>query len=162
MKTAPAPFESLLRFVQGRDALSAPPWPAQTFGLLSAEQDETAQLAATVLHGDDARLITVRITNAVTLDAGAFVRSTTYAYNTIRSQLGKLHPVRFWNHIPAIHAVMDSERDRYMVFNAGRFHAFESWYGSTAAFSRHVATASGVGHWGRDLVIHCLATQEAG
>jgi chorismate lyase / 3-hydroxybenzoate synthase len=57
---------------------------------------------------------------------------------------------------------MDTQRDRYMVFNAGRFKAFESWYGSSETFSRHVATASGVGHTGADLVIHCLATKAPG
>jgi hypothetical protein len=48
-----------------------------------------------------------------------------------------------------------------MVFNAGRFRAFSDWYGGTARFERDVATATAIGHWGRDLVIHCLATDAA-
>jgi hypothetical protein len=57
---------------------------------------------------------------------------------------------------------MDEPRDRYMVFNAGRYEAFSNWYGGPAAFGRDVATASGVGHDGRDLVIHCLSAREPG
>jgi chorismate lyase / 3-hydroxybenzoate synthase len=113
-------------------------------------------------HGADATLASARIKNAVKLDAAAFERQTMAAYASIRRQVEPLHPVRFWNHIPAIHAVMDSQRDRYMVFNAGRFKAFEQWYGSSQRFSQVVATASGVGHGGSDLVIHCLATSEPG
>ncbi|MBA2708768.1 MAG: hypothetical protein H0U59_13265 [Gemmatimonadaceae bacterium] len=129
---------------------------------LTTAKPSGRNLDSEVARGDDGSLITVRIPDSATLNARAFERATTDAYNTIKSQLGDQHPVRFWNHIPAIHAVMDCERDRYMVFNAGRFRAFESWYGSSAAFSRHVATASGVGHAGRDLVVHCLATAQPG
>jgi chorismate lyase/3-hydroxybenzoate synthase len=49
-----------------------------------------------------------------------------------------------------------------MVFNAGRFRAFSDWYGSPARFERDVATASATGHWGRALIVHCLATDAAG
>jgi len=162
MKTAPAPFPGFVQFVQGHDALVAPPWVHELFEIPIDLQEHAGDVATTVSHGTDACLISVRVSHAASLDPDAFERATVCAYNTIHQHLGKHHPVRFWNHIPAIHAVMDSERDRYMVFNAGRFKAFESWYGSTAAFSRHVATASGVGHAGRDLVVHCLGTKEPG
>ncbi len=109
---------------------------------------------------DGTSLITVRVPAAIQLDSNAFEQAATGAYSAVHRHLGGLHPIRFWNHIPAIHAVMDAERDRYMVFNAGRFRAFENWYGSSDAFAKEVATASGVGHGGDDLVIHCLAVRE--
>ena len=161
MRTARAPFPGLVRFRADDAALLPPPWLGELFGLPS-RGDGDMETGTTVCQGTDSTLISVRVPDAVRLDPDAFEWATSHAYNTIRSQVGEHHPVRFWNHIPAIHAVMDSERDRYMVFNGGRFKAFESWYGSSAAFSRHVATASGVGHCGRDLVIHCLATKQPG
>ncbi len=45
-----------------------------------------------------------------------------------------------------------------MIFNAGRYSAFLSWFGGDSRFDVRVATASGIGHRGADLVIHCLAT----
>jgi len=64
--------------------------------------------------------------------------------------------------VPFITDPADAGRDNYMVFNAGRFRAFADWLGGTARFERDVATASAIGHWGRDLVIHCLATDAPG
>jgi hypothetical protein len=162
MRAVSARFPNIVRLVRADEALAPTPWIGEVFGVRLSDQLEGGDFAATVARGTDATLISVCVPDAAGLDPAAFERATTFAYNTIRTQLGEHHPVRFWNHIPSIHAVMDSERDRYMVFNAGRFRAFESWYGSRTAFSRHVATASGVGHSGRDLVIHCLATKEHG
>jgi chorismate lyase/3-hydroxybenzoate synthase len=70
--------------------------------------------------------------------------------------------VRLWNFIPAITAPAGDGRDRYMAFNAGRYRAFAQWYGGAQAFDRDVATASGVGHDGADLVLHCLSAREPG
>ena len=56
------------------------------------------------------------------------------------------HPVRFWNFVPGIHADMGGGLDRYMVFNAGRYAAFEAWFGQAALFTRTVPTASAVGN----------------
>jgi chorismate lyase / 3-hydroxybenzoate synthase len=49
-----------------------------------------------------------------------------------------------------------------MVFNSGRFRAFNDWFGSRADVEQSVATASATGHWGRDLVVHCLASESPG
>jgi chorismate lyase/3-hydroxybenzoate synthase len=57
---------------------------------------------------------------------------------------------------------MDGGRDRYMVFNAGRYAAFCQWYGGADQFSKNIPTASGVGHRGADLVIHCLGAAQPG
>ncbi len=71
-------------------------------------------------------------------------------------------PVRFWNHIPGIHHPMGDGMDRYMAFNAGRFAGFSRWLGSPSTFPQSVATASGIGHFGADLIIHVLASRHAG
>ena len=87
------------------------------------------------------------------------------AYAQIAEQLAELdcrHAVRFWNHVPQITEPADAGRDNYMVFNAGRFRAFSDWFGGPARFERDVATASATGHWGRDLIVHCLAADAPG
>ena len=110
-------------------------------------------------------LITRTVDNAADLSPAEVERQTFEGYASIASELAnspRRHPVRFWNHVPFITDPADVGRDNYMVFNAGRFRAFSDWYGGTARFERDVATASAIGHWGRDLVIHCLATDAAG
>ena len=72
------------------------------------------------------------------------------------------HPVRFWNFVPGIHADMGGGLDRYMVFNAGRYAAFEEWFGQAALFTRTVPTASAVGIGSGALAIHALGGRDAG
>jgi chorismate lyase/3-hydroxybenzoate synthase len=110
-------------------------------------------------------LVTARVANVPDLSPRRFEQLTFEAYVSIAEQLdasSHRHPVRFWNHVPFITDPADTGRDNYMVFNAGRFRAFSDWYGSPARFERDVATASATGHWGRDLIVHCLATDAAG
>jgi chorismate lyase/3-hydroxybenzoate synthase len=119
------------------------------------------------LPGDRFTLVTARVENVPNLSPRRFEQLTFEAYVSIAEQLAGAggahhHPVRFWNHVPFITDPADAGRDTYMVFNAGRFRAFSDWYGSPARFERDVATASATGHWGRDLVVHCLATDAAG
>lgn len=111
------------------------------------------------------RLASVRVSEARSLTREAFQEATTCAYRQIRSELtacGAVHPVRLWNHIPGIHEPMGDDLDRYRVFNAGRYKALSDWFGGDQAFDTRVASASGVGHQGRDLVIHCLAADHPG
>jgi hypothetical protein len=111
------------------------------------------------------RLASVRVSEARGLTREAFQEATARAYRQIRSELtaaGAVHPVRLWNHIPGIHEPLGDGLDRYMVFNAGRYEALSDWFGGDQAFDTRVASASGVGHQGRDLVIHCLASDRAG
>ena len=109
------------------------------------------------------------------LDADALEAAVTAAYLRIARRLREAsrHPVRFWNFLPDIHARMEQAElgraenglDRYMVFNAGRFAAFQQWFGAAAAFDRRVPTASAVGVdagcW-RTITIHALAACEGG
>lgn len=115
--------------------------------------------------GAEFALTSARVAEAVSMDAAALEARVAAAYGEIAAGLRRSavsHPVRLWNYVPSINADMGDGRDRYMVFNAGRYRAFAEWYGGNGAFDRDVATASGVGHDGRDLVIHCLAARAAG
>ena len=95
-------------------------------------------------------------------------RAVCTLYLDIASRLGELgarHAVRFWNFIPRIHARMGSRDggilDRYMVFNAGRYAAYVRWHGQKDVGGQ-AATATGIGHSGNDLVVHCLSGARAG
>jgi chorismate lyase/3-hydroxybenzoate synthase len=117
------------------------------------------------LPADAFTLVTARVADVPDLTPAELEQQTFAAYVSIAEQLAASahrHPVRFWNHVPFITEPADAGRDNYMVFNAGRFRAFSDWYGGPARFEREVATASATGHWGRDLVVHCLATDAAG
>jgi chorismate lyase/3-hydroxybenzoate synthase len=109
-------------------------------------------------------LISVCIPRATAMNVSELEAETYGAYKSIGRELDtrRLHAVRFWNHIPQINQRMDDGRDRYMVFNAGRYRAFCSWYGGPSEFDRQIATASGIGHLGRDLLVHCLAMEQSG
>ncbi|MEM6456212.1 MAG: hypothetical protein AAF772_14035, partial [Acidobacteriota bacterium] len=148
---------------EGRLTACAPsrdrPW-----GRVSAVLPDAAQLPAAQLRASVAALY------------GALHRSL--------AQLGTPEPVRIWNFIPTIHARygVDDARtaladapsghraailDRYRAFNLGRWDAFQRWLvpgreDDRAALARRVPTATGVGHAGRDLVIHILGAVRAG
>jgi hypothetical protein len=110
-------------------------------------------------------LVTVRKAGAASLEPKAFEACTREAYSSIAAQLrdgAARHPVRFWNYIPDIHRPCGEGLDRYMCFNAGRFAACSDWLGGPDAFDRLLATGSGVGHGGDDLVIHALASSTPG
>jgi hypothetical protein len=130
------------------DALALPSWAAE----LARDSDEFA-------------LTTVRVDDALSMDGAALETQVAEAYGAIAATLRQSaarRAVRLWNFIPGITAPAGDGRDRYMAFNAGRYRAFAEWYGGPHAFDRHVATASGVGHDGADLVIHCLSAREGG
>lgn len=110
-------------------------------------------------------LISICQVDALRLDAESFADMVYGAYEQIARRLersAEWHPVRVWNFIPQILDPLGAHRQRYMVFNAARYRAYENWYGSFDQFPKFLATASGVGHCGRDLVIHCLAASHQG
>jgi chorismate lyase/3-hydroxybenzoate synthase len=107
----------------------------------------------------------IRVPDARSLGRAELHEATSRAYRHIEAELrarGTIHPVRLWNHIPGIHDPMGEGLDRYMVFNAGRYEALSEWFGGKETFDTRVASASGVGHQGRDLVVHCLASDRPG
>jgi chorismate lyase / 3-hydroxybenzoate synthase len=112
--------------------------------------------------GTQATLVSARLKGAAAMDAAEFEQRTQEGYRAVRDAVGNLHPVRFWNYLPGIHAPMDERRDRYMVFNAGRFAALTEWFDGPDHLPQRLPAASGVGHHGNDLEIHCLAFRQPG
>jgi hypothetical protein len=118
-----------------------------------------------IAESSDFSLVSISVFGAKQFSAGEFERQTAAAYLAIQRAMESTdspHPVRVWNHLPEIHAPAPDGRDRYMAFNAGRFHAYGQWLGGAGAFDRTVPTASGVGHDGPDLVIHALGSKMPG
>lgn len=110
-------------------------------------------------------LTSVTVPDAALMDALTLQRHTIAAYRALAAVWDKTrarHPVRFWNLIPDIAARCGEGLDRYRAFNAGRFAAFSEWYGGVDAFDGRVATATGVGFDGVDLVIHALSCETPG
>jgi len=154
---------------------SAPPLslPAWVRNLFTGSTSRPAQI---VPRSDGAITLGVAETGGLLLATGTvrgatalpplmLQRRTTEAYAAIHQLLTAQrtwHPVRIWNWIPDIHAPMDDAVDRYMVFNAGRFAAYHSCYESGRTFETAIATATGVGHDGDDLVIQVLAGAHSG
>lgn len=148
-------------------ALPLPEWlgelfPGQTIGSISRSSED---ISVSTIDTDGRTLVTVCIPDADRLTPYLLQRRTREAYACIAQALSDRaarYPVRFWNFIPDIHAPMVGYLDRYRVFNAGRYEAFAAWHGDIAAFDRSVATATGIGHAGADLIIHALATDRPG
>src|SRR5689334_16668075 len=109
-------------------------------------------------------LATLTIADAEMLPAEALEARVADGYRALGALLTRheRHAVRFWNFIPSIHAQVADGRDRYMVFNAGRFHAFSDLYGSAQLFARALPTASAVGIDQGPLVLHALGDSVAG
>ncbi len=130
-----------------------PPW---VDALIAAEGIDTA--------APRYRRVTGEVPDVSRLGAAQLEAAVAEVYGSIARTLHETahHPIRFWNFVPAIHGDMGDGRDRYMVFNAGRFTAFRHWFGSSAVFNRTLPTASAVGTSGAALVVHCLAADAPG
>ena len=110
-------------------------------------------------------LTSVCLSGARSLGAADFEKRTSEIYLAIERELRARpasNPVRLWNYLPDIHAPASNGTDRYMSFNAGRYHAYSQWLGGAGAFDRTVPTASAVGHDGTDLFVHALASHSPG
>jgi chorismate lyase/3-hydroxybenzoate synthase len=145
--------------------LGAPRWVLDLLAETGAGAPRHTGPGRQVTAGEAFTLVSVRIPGATHLAPAEFERLTAEAYAYIAAELRgqpARHPVRFWNYIPAIHRPCGDGLDRYMVFNAGRFKACSDWFGGPASFDRLLATASGVGHAGDDLVLHALAAAVPG
>jgi hypothetical protein len=141
------------------------PGPTEFAAALCADVPAVPAWTADLARDDDFALTSVRVDDARSMDAPMLASRVAEAYGSIAAALRQSaarRPVRLWNFIPLITAPAGDGRDRYMAFNAGRYRAFADWYGGAQSFDRDVATASGVGHDGADLVIHCLSAREPG
>ena len=152
---------------------TAPRWVQQWLGhsvaVKSLDQEiDALDFVGQVSYGDRFTHATVRVPHADVLPDLELEHATSAAYLMIRRALedgDAQHPVRFWNFIPGIvDAAAADGLDRYMVFNAGRFAAFSDWFSAAdrERLAPHIATATGVGHMGSDLVVHCLADRLPG
>ncbi len=147
--------------------LTLPHWVWELLDPCCVEHLDSAADGLTVHVADAGRfaLVCARIHDAVALAPLRLQRLTTEAYSEIAWQIesrAARHAIRFWNFLPDILARVDDTLDRYMVFNAGRFAAYSTWYGSPEAFHRRVATATGIGHDAPDLIVYALASQSPG
>lgn len=143
-----------------------PGWVSKLIDATGATWSEASEdLEVRTVVQDRFTLASVVCRDAVGLDEQTFARRTVEAYRLLAGQLrrgGSCHLVRVWNFIPQILAPLGKLPQRYMVFNAGRFSAYEDWYRGRRSFDRRVATASGVGHCRSDLWIHGLAAAAPG
>ena len=148
-----------------RSDLGVPPWVGDVLERAGARSVRPDAPDLHVVESAAFTLLTVRKHDAASLDPAAFEACTRDAYKAIADRLrhcAARHPVRFWNYIPEIHRPCSGGLDRYMCFNAGRFAACSEWLGGPDTFDRLLATGSGVGHHGGDLVIHALAAAVPG
>ena len=90
--------------------------------------------------------------DARSMEGGEFTKRARDAYADLLDGIPKRDIFRIWNFIPGINARDESDQDRYMRFNAARFQAFEGQPDDEHPYP----PASGVGHEGRDLVLHLL------
>lgn len=128
-------------------------------------EEESGGFAVRTLTGPGQRLVSVRMRHALGLDADRFHAAVRSAYELLRERLegsDTPHLIRVWNFIPGILAPLGELEHRYMVFNAARHEAYLGWYGAAENFATRVATASGVGHDGDDLLVHGLAAGRSG
>jgi len=110
-------------------------------------------------------LVSVEAADSRRLGAAGLEERALAAYRLIPrhlEQTGARHPVRYWNLIPGILEPLDDLPHRYMAFNAGRHRAYQEWCHGSGAFPTVLAAASGVGHDGGQLIVHCLASPSSG
>lgn len=108
------------------------------------------------------RVRSAAVHGAGRLGDDAFEDAVTRAYAAALDGLDSDRLLRAWNFVPGINdpaAVSGDglDRDRYMVFNAGRFRAFTEAFGTLEWFP----VASGVGHAGDTMVVHLLHGEAA-
>lgn len=90
----------------------------------------------------------------------ASIESTTLeAYSQIFKTLEaypKVTVIRFWNYVPEIVKPLPEGMPLYYAFNAGRYRAFETYYGERFS-TLNIPTASAIGSEGKQLTIEFLA-----
>lgn len=149
------------------DPLKLPHWVSRLFPQEIASQPDTSSLGLVhqCAENEDWLLHTVAAPGIGDESPNVFQESTTRLYRYLHRSLSRhpgFFPVRLWNFIPQIHAPQGHGLDRYMVFNAGRYTAYLSYYQDARSAEQVMPTATGVGHDGQDLMVHMLAHRHAG
>ena len=101
---------------------------------------------------EHAQLRTVVVRDARGLDDEALIQHCRDAYEAIFEGIDPASVARIWNYIPGINDLIVDGQDRYMLFNAGRYSAYQRVMPERESHP----VASGVGHAGSDLVVHLL------
>jgi chorismate lyase / 3-hydroxybenzoate synthase len=142
----------------------APHPPQWVYDLLGLARRLSPGLELQSANGGPLSLLTIAVPRARDMSVEGLRSAVADAYVAIGQALVRLErqPIRFWNFVPGPGQLMGPGLDRYMVFNAGRHAGFADWFGGRDNFGCALATASGVGVDGRDLVVHCLASDEPG
>ena len=122
----------------------SPPTPSVQVETIDGMQQRT-------ICGNGLSWRSVLVPGARTLTPDGFEAASRQACSRLLDGVNIEQLARVWNFIPGINDRMDDSRDRYMVFNAGRFTAYRQVLGD-----RGFPVASGVGHSGDDLVLHLL------
>lgn len=147
---------------------SPPQWVVSWLGDGATDQPGTVdngEHRSIITISDDATLQSLTIANARDLSARDLASATADLYRDLLRRAAESehrHVVRIWNHLPGIHDPLGEECDRYRVFNTGRFDALTGAFGSREALAKFAPAATGVGHDGRDLVVHALSTAVPG
>jgi chorismate lyase/3-hydroxybenzoate synthase len=117
-----------------------------------------------IVAADPLALLAASVPGARDMSAEGLRAHVSDAYIAIGHALTTLNrvPVRFWNFVPDPGEPMGDGLDRYMVFNAGRFHGYAQWLCASNEFRRLLPTASAVGIISDDLVVYCLASDTRG
>lgn len=160
------PLQSALA-TDGADRLTLPAWVPRLFGgQASLKRGRTGSgVQRQCLEGNGWMLLSLCAPRVAEHSPQDFQHVTTELYRHAHQALGggvRYHPVRLWNFIPQIHAPQGNGLDRYMVFNTGRHDAYTHWYEDARTAEQSMPTATGVGHDGRDLLVHVLACTHTG
>lgn len=139
-----------------------PSWVTELVGVPSeAPKEVSGALSVQTVQRSEFMLVSVRVADAVSMESADFSSNTTEAYELVFDSLNQhrgFNLIRVWNFIPRILDPLGQIPQRYFAFNAGRFAAYERAYATKDAFPRMVATASGIGNFGSDLMVHGLAS----
>lgn len=113
-------------------------------------------------RGNTFSKLSVSLPDSSDLDSQGFQRVVTAGFGALADVLAsdRRSAVRFWSFVPNIQEPMGASANRYMVFNVGRYDAFETWSGLGVRES--MPAASAVGATGKTLWLHCLAADEPG
>jgi chorismate lyase/3-hydroxybenzoate synthase len=162
MADAVASFPIVLRHDAKHGVETPPSWVRELLKAPSEAWNRVNNvLSVQFAHDAEFMLSSVKVVDAVSMESADFTSNTTRAYELILDSLNQLPGfslIRVWNFIPRILDPLGQVPQRYFAFNAGRFAAYERAYATKDAFSRMVATASGVGHFGSDLMVYGLAS----
>ena len=137
----------------GRGVLADLPFWAR--GLVSDSTEQELRVDGLVQRdvvGPSLSWRSVVVPGARDMPAAELTSETARAYRRLLADVTPASIARLWNFIPGINESESDGRDRYMVFNAGRFEAYQSLLGEDAEYP----VASGVGHTGDGLVLHLL------